>query len=100
MRGLSPAKAIPGRPFASQQEVEQRIGASPYLNRELSWLAFNERVLNEAEASWPLLESLRFLATFFFILDELFVIRLFAFTVRWPPGTSKKVLTACSRATD
>ena len=36
-----------------------------YLNRELSWLAFNERVLDQAkDSSWPLLERLKFLAIF------------------------------------
>jgi polyphosphate kinase len=48
-----------------------------YLNRELSWLAFNERVLDQAaDADWPLLERVKFLAIFGSNLDEFFMIRV------------------------
>jgi polyphosphate kinase len=48
-----------------------------YVNRELSWLAFNDRVLQLAEDDTvPLLERLKFLAIFVSNLDDFFMIRV------------------------
>jgi polyphosphate kinase len=68
-----------GRAMADEEEiVDLDLPANRYLDRELSWLAFNNRVLALAKdkVRIPLLERVRFLSIFSSNLDEFFMVRV------------------------
>ena len=70
-----PAPEVP--PAATATTVDNKLPEDRYLNRELSWLDFNSRVLAlAADTSLPLLERAKFLAIFASNLDEFYMVRV------------------------
>ena len=74
------------RPRPARKRAPER----PYINRELSWLDYSERVLFEArDARNPLLERVNFLTIFAGMLDEFFQIRMAGLRQQLHAGSAK-----------
>ncbi|MEJ7764747.1 MAG: RNA degradosome polyphosphate kinase, partial [Acidimicrobiales bacterium] len=74
---LSPLAAEAAHMPRAEHEAALRPSGERYLNREVSWLDFNARVLSQAEdTGLPLLERAKFLAIFANNLDEFFQVRV------------------------
>ena len=70
-----------------------------YSNRELSWLQFNERVLELAEDEHlPLLERVKFLAIYASNLDEFYMVRVAGLHDQVDAGIDARGPTACPPA--
>jgi polyphosphate kinase len=73
-RNVGPARP---RPRATTRPIARSTARPPYINRELSWLEYVDRVMFEArDRRNPLIERVRFLTIFASMLDEFFQIRI------------------------
>jgi polyphosphate kinase len=74
---MDPIDSVPEGDLAGALEHVDDLPDDRFSNRELSWLAFSERVLAQAEdPDQPLLERLKFEAIFAQILDEFYMVRI------------------------
>ncbi|MGA8209707.1 MAG: RNA degradosome polyphosphate kinase [Nocardioidaceae bacterium] len=90
--GPSDLRAVAAEPFDIEppyDATDSDLEGDRFLDRELSWLHFNTRVLELAEdPSLPLLERVRFLAIFASNLDEFFMVRVAGLKRRMAAGVA------------
>ena len=89
--------------FVMQTEDEMKMkkkalqnftDTSLYVNRELSWISFNQRVLDEAlePGAHPLLERVKFISIFSSNLDEYFMIRVAGIEEQYEAGIQERTI--------
>src|SRR3954454_14105443 len=74
---IDPVDSVPDEDLEDELAHVDDLPDDRFNNRELSWLAFNERVLALAEdETQPLLERVKYLAIFAGNLDEFYMVRI------------------------
>jgi polyphosphate kinase len=106
---IDPADSVPDGDLEERLDLSKELPANRFSNRELSWLAYNSRVLAQGEETdQPLLERLKFLAIFASNLDEFYMVRVAGLKRRADMGlqitsadglSPREVLAALSKRT-